>query len=122
MTVWVLSLITTPSAASAAPAANTGLIVFLPLIGAILGGIIGAVGGAYANSRYRDQEVKKTEDRELNALLLLIDAEVVDHIKNIMNATDIHESPSEGQRPPVPGVFNDFVMPRTEDWDRIKER
>ena len=56
----------------AAPATNPGLIVFLPLVGAILGGIV----GAWAHSWYRDREAKKAEDRERMGLMSLIHAEV----------------------------------------------
>lgn len=55
---------------------NSGLIVFLPLVGAVLGGVVGAIGSAWANSRYRDREAKKAEDRDRYGLLLLIHAEL----------------------------------------------
>jgi hypothetical protein len=47
-------------------------IVFLPLVGAVVGGIV----GAWANSWYRDREAKKAQDRELRGLLALITSEV----------------------------------------------
>jgi hypothetical protein len=55
---------------------NSGLIVFLPLVGAILGAVIGGFVGAYANSRSRDREVKKADDRECKGLLYLVDGEL----------------------------------------------
>jgi hypothetical protein len=54
---------------------NSGLIVFLPLVGAVVGAII----GAWANSWYRDREAKKVENRELKALMTLIFAEYGDN-------------------------------------------
>ncbi len=51
---------------------DSALIVFLPLVGAVLGAIVGAL----ANGWYRDREAKKAEDREREGLLRLIDLEV----------------------------------------------
>jgi hypothetical protein len=51
---------------------NTGLIVFLPLVGAV----VGAVFGAFANGLYRDWQDKKARDREREGLVRLIAAEV----------------------------------------------
>ena len=55
---------------------TSGLIVFLPLVGAILGAVVGAFCGAWVNSWYRDREAKNAEDRERYGLLLLINAEL----------------------------------------------
>ena len=54
------------------PMTNSSLIVFLPLVAAFVGAII----GAWANSWYRNREAKKAEVREREGLLLLIDLEV----------------------------------------------
>jgi hypothetical protein len=59
-----------------APATSLDWTAFLPLAGAILGGCIGAVGGAWANSWYRDREAKKAEDQEREGLLRLLAFEV----------------------------------------------
>ena len=56
-----------------APATNSGLIVFLPLVGAIVGGIV----GAWANSWYRNREDKKAQQQKCKGLLLLICHEVL---------------------------------------------
>jgi len=56
----------------AAPAANSGLIVFLPLVGAVVGAII----GAFANGLYRGRQDKKARNRERNGLLKLIFDEI----------------------------------------------
>ncbi len=47
---------------------DSGLIVLLPLVGAI--------GGAWANSWYRNREAKKAQEQETKALLILIDQEM----------------------------------------------
>lgn len=50
----------------------SALTIFLPLVGAILGGIV----GAWANSRYRDREEKKLRDQEIKGLTLLLFTEM----------------------------------------------
>jgi hypothetical protein len=52
---------------------------YLPLIGAVLGAVVGGFVGAWANSRYRDRETRKAEDREVTGLLRLIDIEIIDN-------------------------------------------
>jgi hypothetical protein len=52
--------------------ANSGLIVFLPLVSAFVGAII----GAYANSWYRNREAEKARDEEREGLLILLSIEV----------------------------------------------
>jgi hypothetical protein len=59
----------------AAPATRPDWTAFLSLAGAILGGCIAAIIGAWANSRLRDREAKKAEDRERKGLMSLIFAE-----------------------------------------------
>jgi hypothetical protein len=51
---------------------NSGLIIFLPLVTAFVGAII----GAWANSWYRGREAKKAEEEERKGLLLLVHAEI----------------------------------------------
>lgn len=55
---------------------STGLIVFLPVVAAFVGAII----GAWANSWYRNKEVKKAQDQEREGLLVLISVEVATNI------------------------------------------
>lgn len=45
---------------------------YLPLVGAILGGFV----GAWANGWYRDRQEKKAQDQERGGLLRLLDTEV----------------------------------------------
>jgi hypothetical protein len=59
----------------AAPATNSGLIVLLPLVGAVVGAIV----GAGANSWYRNREEKKAQRRELRGLMTLVAAEHAHH-------------------------------------------
>jgi hypothetical protein len=54
---------------------DSALIVFLPLVGAV----VGAVFGAFANGLYRDWQDKKARDREREGLMLLIGAEIAGH-------------------------------------------
>jgi len=68
---------TAGAADTTAPASNSVLIVFLPLIGAVVGGIV----GAWANSWYRGQEAQKADDRERESLLRIIDAEVYENMR-----------------------------------------
>ncbi len=51
---------------------NSGLIVFLPLVTAFVGAII----GAWANSWYRNREVKTALKEEGKGLLIVISAEI----------------------------------------------
>jgi|SRR5215211_5700400 len=67
------------SAVSTAGAADTttaapisGLIVFLPLLTAFVGGIV----GAWMNSLFRNKEAKKARKEELEGLLILLSIEV----------------------------------------------
>ncbi len=53
----------------------SGLLIFLPILSAFVGAII----GAWANSWYRNREAKKAEDREREGLLRIIDAEVYEN-------------------------------------------
>ena len=50
----------------------SGLVIILPLVGAIVGGFAGAV----ATGLVRAWQDRKARDREREGLLLLIDAEV----------------------------------------------
>jgi hypothetical protein len=73
--VMVLSQMSTSTAGAAdatTPAPISGMIVFLPLVSAFLGAII----GAWANSWYRNREAKKARDEEREGLLLFLSIEV----------------------------------------------
>jgi hypothetical protein len=59
---------TAPTADTTTPAPNSALIVFLPLIGAVV--------GAWANSWYRNREAEKARDEEREGLLILLSMEV----------------------------------------------
>jgi hypothetical protein len=83
----------------------TGWIVLPPLIGAIAGGFV----GAWANSRFRNREVRRAEDEERNSLLFLIDTEV-GFIALYLEAV------SKG---PPSGVIPDL---RTDVWDTSQAR
>jgi hypothetical protein len=86
----------------------TGWIVLPPLIGAIAGGFV----GAWANSRFKNREVRRAEDEERNSLLFLIDTEV-DFIA--LYALYL-EAVSKG---PPSGVIPDL---RTDVWDTSRAR
>ncbi len=62
---------------------NSALIVFLPLVAAFVGAIIGAC----ANSWYRNREAKKAEDRERKGLLLLIGGELLSNYHTFCTVT-----------------------------------
>lgn len=76
--------------ADTANSASPGLIVFLPLVAAFVGAII----GAWANSWYRNREAKKAEDRERDGLLLLIHAELHHNVSLLMALVDNPDEPT----------------------------
>ncbi len=59
-------------------------------------------------------------------MLLLVDAEVYGHIRIIEGAVTDRQPTAQGQETPKPAgldnVLNQFHKPRTEDWDRAKDR
>lgn len=74
--------------------------------------IISAFSGAWANGWYRDQEVKKALERELEGLLYLIDAELYDNelkLQALIRGPNLIKYPS-------------LVAPTTEDWNQAKHR
>lgn len=85
---------------------NSGLIVFLPLVAAFVGAIV----GAFANGLYRDWQDKKAKDRERDGLLLLIHAEL--HFNEVLLAL-LNESPRRTE-----GLIKDpyFKIIQTETW------
>ncbi len=91
--------------------AGSGLLVFLPLVGAILGAVVGGFVGAYANGRIRDREERKARERELKALLLLVDVEIWANDERLKACID-------------QGSFDPFAVAglRTEDWDSSKAK
>jgi len=73
---------------------GSGLLVFLPLVAAIVGAII----GAYANGWYRDRQDKKAREREREGLLRIIDAELYENIRllrGIAKNADLAKYPSQ---------------------------
>jgi hypothetical protein len=105
---------TAPVTSSTAPATSSGLIVFLPLVAAFVGAII----GAYANSWYRDREAKKAEDRERKGLLSLISAEV-DINNRLLDGKQL-EDLEEDQS--VKWSFNIASSLETSAWDQSQTR
>lgn len=89
----------------AAPATSSGLIVLLPLAGAVLGGIV----GAWANSLYRQWEAKKAEDRERESLLRIIDAEIYE---NMAVLKDMRREPDISEKYPSRAALS------TDAWDQ----
>jgi hypothetical protein len=67
---------------------NSGLTIFLPIVAAFVGAII----GAWANSWYRNREVMKAEVQELKAILLLISAEV--YVNDLTLRRGLREGPA----------------------------
>lgn len=84
---------------------DTGLIVFLPLAGAVLGAII----GAWANSLYRNRERKQKEKEERTSLMFLIDTEVG---FNAMRLEMVSKGPPSNAVPYL----------RTDVWDTSQAR
>lgn len=97
---------------------GSALLPYLPLVGAVLGGVIGGFVGAYTNGRVRAKEEQEALDRERRGLLLLIDAEVYSHVISLEN---LQEKLGSGQQTKV-AKLNLLATPRSEDWDRSKER
>ena len=64
--------------------ANTGLIVFLPVVSAFVGAII----GAWANSWYRNREAKKARDEEREGLLILLSIEVATNSQTLQGFSE----------------------------------
>ena len=85
------------------------LVIFLPLVGAI----VGAVGGALANGLYRSWEAQQAEGRELRGLLLLISFEIFDN--NML----LHDD--EDDELSLLGVLSIGRL-RTDNWDRSAAR
>jgi hypothetical protein len=96
---------------------------YLPLIGAVLGAVVGGFVGAFANGWIRDHQEKEAQDRERKGLLTLIDAEVHSHIIAWGN---LKEELDARKEEPIKPAFkvdpNILATPRTEDWDRFKDR
>ncbi len=94
------------------------MLPYLPLVGAVLGGIIGGFVGAYANGRVRAKEEQEKSGRERRGLLLLIDAEVYSHIIALEKKREELRSGQEA----TASKLNLLATPRSEDWNRSKER
>jgi hypothetical protein len=66
---------------------STGLLIFLPLLSATIGALI----GAFANGRYRDWQDKKARNSERRGLITLISVEVL--LNDILFRTGMELSP-----------------------------
>jgi hypothetical protein len=92
---------------------NTGWIVFLPVVSAFVGAII----GAWANSLYRNRETKKARGEELLGLLILLYVEVTTN--NLVLATFLKErvaQPKIDRRAHVADTLQSAV------WDECRVR
>jgi hypothetical protein len=96
---------TAGAADTIAPASNSVLIVFLPLIGAVVGGVV----GAWANSWYRGREARKADDRERESLLRIIDAEVYENMRLLK---DMRTDPGISEKYPSRAALS------TDVWDQ----
>jgi hypothetical protein len=96
---------TAGAADTIAPASNSVLIVFLPLIGAVVGGVV----GAWANSWYRGREAQKADDRERESLLRIIDAEVYENMRLLK---DMRTDPDISEKYPSRAALS------TDVWDQ----
>lgn len=90
---------------------TSGLIVFLPLVAAFIGAVI----GAFANGLYRDWQDRKARDRERKGLLTLVDAEIDDNRLTLQNAHRLTTS-----YPPMVPPLNQTL--RIEGWTDGKVR
>ncbi len=104
------------TAVSPTPAPNSGLIVFLPLMGAILGAVVGAFGGAWANSWYRNREALKARDEERDGLLILLSTEVSTNNQILGTSLKGLASTSDANRATVAATL------RSEVWDKSNVR
>ena len=94
--VVVQSAVSTAGAAdTSTPAFYSGLIVFLPVVSAFVGAII----GAYANSLARNQEAKKARKEELEGLLVLLSIEVASNNRVFGRFIKQREQPDAPQFP-----------------------
>jgi hypothetical protein len=92
---------------------NSGLIVFLPLVSAFVGAII----GAWANSWYRNREAKKARDEEREGLLILLGEEVHTNNRSLETFLNVfHAEPWNDTRANVAATL------RSEVWDESKVR
>lgn len=85
---------------------GSGPIVFLPLVAAFVGAVI----GAFANGLYRDWQDKKARERERRGLLILVDAEIKDNRMTLQHA---YQLASRYQQPIAARLHRTL---RTEGW------
>jgi hypothetical protein len=93
--------------------ANTSLIVFLPVVSAFLGAII----GAWANSWYRNREAEKARDEEREGLLILLSIEVANNnrlFKGFLQHRD--DDPNIDERATIAAALQSAA------WDESKVR
>jgi hypothetical protein len=96
---------------------SSSLIVFLPLVGAVAGGIV----GAWANSWYRDRDAKKTEDRERKGLLQLITFEVIYNTAVLVHVLRMISDDATAAGNADVRVQTVSAL-RTEAWDKVMDR
>ena len=98
---------------------TSGLIILLPLVAAFVGAII----GAYANSLYREREVKQAEDRERKGLLTLIATEL-NYNRYVLESIQwtVSGNLPEGVELTEDTVRRLYDAPRTEIGDRVLGR
>ena len=110
--VVVQSAVATAGAADTTTAAPvSGLIVFLPVVSAFVGAII----GAWMNSLFRNRELKKARDEEREGLLILLSEEV--HTNNRILETFLKEL-----APPDENRANVAATVHSEVWDESRVR
>lgn len=94
---------------------DSALTLYLPLISAVIGAFIGAaVAGLF---RYAEDKLARRQERK--SLLLLIDAEVHDHMDILKRA---QKAMQEIERVGYGNVAHDLWTMKTVDWEASKQR
>ena len=94
---------------------SSALTLYLPLISAVIGAFIGAaVAGLF---RYAEDKLARRQERK--SLLLLIDAEVHDHMDILKRA---QRAMQEIERVGYGNVAHDLWTMKTVDWEASKQR
>jgi hypothetical protein len=113
----VQSAVSTAGAADTTTAAPiSGLIVFLPLLTAFVGGIV----GAWMNSLFRNKEAKKARKEELEGLLILLSIEVARNNRVFGRFIKQREQPDAPQFPDNRARVADDLQSAV--WDESKVR
>jgi hypothetical protein len=113
----VQSAVSTAGAADTTTAAPiSGLIVFLPLLTAFVGGIV----GAWMNGLFRNKEAKKARKEELEGLLILLSIEVARNNRVFGRFIKQREQPDAPQFPDNRARVADDLQSAV--WDESKVR